>query len=77
MSAEIETVGMKMAKASDAEWEALCHWFNARERNNKPVPAWRRVVFGYQVLVTNSCDPDKSFLDWKPEISAAIEAYRK
>ena len=31
-----------------------------------------RVVFGYQVLVDNACDPDSDVLEFKPEIAAAM-----
>ena len=59
---------MKQAKASEKEWQALVDWFNKREEKGKEVPDWRRVVFSYEVLVSNTCDPEKDYLDWKPEI---------
>lgn len=34
--------------------------------------AWRRVVFGYKVLVDNACDPDANTLEWRPDIAALI-----
>lgn len=36
---------------------------------------WRRVVGGLDVLINNVCDPDKSYLDYKPEILKAIEMF--
>lgn len=63
---------MKMAKADDKEWESLVAWFNDREAKNKAVPQWRRVVFGFRVLVDNCCDPDKTTLEWKPELAAKL-----
>lgn len=33
----------------------------------------QRVVFGYQILVSN-CDPDESALEWRKDIKAALEA---
>ena len=32
-----------------------------------------RVVFGYQILVDNCCDPNESALEWRPDIKAALE----
>jgi hypothetical protein len=63
-----------MGKASTAEWEALVEWFNRREAAGEYVPLWRRVVFGFDVVVGHACDPDASVLDWKPEIRAAMDA---
>jgi hypothetical protein len=33
---------------------------------------YNRVINGYQVLHDNVCDPDKDYLDWKPEIAAQL-----
>jgi hypothetical protein len=35
---------------------------------------FRRVLFGYETLVDNACDPELDYLEWKPEIKAAIAA---
>ena len=35
---------------------------------------WNRVIWGYQVLHDNVCDPEKDYLDWKPELQAVIDA---
>jgi len=35
--------------------------------------SWERLVHGYRVLLDNVCDPNKSYLDWKPEIQAAMD----
>jgi hypothetical protein len=35
---------------------------------------FRRVLFGYETLVENACDPELDYLEWKPEIKAAITA---
>lgn len=43
-------------------------WF---EKNQSSL---NRVVFGFDVLLDNCCDPDKTYLDWKPEIAAALKA---
>lgn len=34
-----------------------------------------RILFGYETLVNNACDTSLSYLDWKPEIKAAMEMY--
>ena len=60
---------MKQAKASEAEWQQLVDWFNGLESSGKvQMVSWRRVVFGYAMLVENCCDPTKDFLEWKPGI---------
>jgi len=30
---------------------------------------WQRLLFGYETLIDNACDPSKSHLAWKPEIA--------
>ncbi len=40
----------------------------------KNAPCLFRVVFGYQVLLDNCCDPDADTLEWKPEIKSMMEA---
>ena len=35
------------------------------DAKNRP-PAFMRVVFGYETLVNNCCDPSSDVLDWKP-----------
>lgn len=62
---------MKLAKASQEEIDALMRWLQDREASkfenakDRP-PAFMRVVFGYETLVNNCCDPDKDYLEWKP-----------
>lgn len=36
-------------------------------------PSWFRVVFGGQTMIDNACDPNLDYLDFKPEIKAAME----
>ena len=36
--------------------------------------AWRRVVFGCDMLIDNCCDPDSDTLEWRPEVAEFIEA---
>jgi hypothetical protein len=38
-------------------------------------PCLLRVVFGYQVLVDNACDPALDHLDFKPELKRACDFY--
>jgi hypothetical protein len=68
---------MKQAKASDQEVETLLRWLQRMDETDLTPPPWARVVFGYQVLKDNVCDPAKDFLDWKPgESPAEIQALR-
>ena len=78
---------MKMAKASKEEWERVMKWVNELEEeikypnmSDKELGAWVRnapclfsVVFGYQVLADNCADPALDYLEFKPEIKAALE----
>jgi hypothetical protein len=81
-----------MAKASKEEWEKVMRWVHDLDEElkyptkddkelgdwlRKTAPNLFRVVFGYQVLVDNACDPNADALEFKPEIVAAMEAYRK
>lgn len=33
---------------------------------------WERIVFGYEVLFENTCDPKKTYLDFKPELKNVL-----
>jgi hypothetical protein len=33
---------------------------------------WRRVVLGADILIDSVCDPDKDYLDYKPELKNAV-----
>ncbi len=37
---------------------------------------FQRILFGYDTLIENACDPSLSYLDWKPEIKEAITAFQ-
>jgi hypothetical protein len=37
-------------------------------------PQLSRIIFGYKVLVDNCADPSLDYLEFKPEIKAAMEA---
>ncbi len=70
------------------EWEAVLRFVQALEEEIKypemtdeqlrefveKAPVMFRVVFGYQVLVDNCCDPAADTLEWKPDIAEAIAA---
>lgn len=81
---------MKMAKADHAEWQKCMDFAgdleqNVRDLDDEQLGRWvkenyvwlGRVLYGYRVLVDNACDPNADTLEWKPEIAAAMEAYRK
>ena len=34
---------------------------------------YERLIFGYETLVDNACDPNVSHLEWKPELKQIIE----
>ncbi len=57
---------MKMAKASQDEMDRALEL-------KRLCPGLMRVVFGFQVLVDNVCDPSSETLDWKPELLALRE----
>lgn len=38
---------------------------------------FQRVLFGYETLVDNACDPSLLYLDWKPEIKEALTVANK
>jgi len=79
---------MKMAKAPRGEWERVMkfaqeleHEIKYREKTNEQLGAWVRkapplfrVIFGYQVLVDNCCDPNEDILEFKPELRAIAES---
>lgn len=50
----------------DVDEETLGRWV----RNAYPEieGIWERILFGYETLVANACDPTLTYLDWKPEI---------
>lgn len=80
---------MTVAKASREEWESVMSFANELDeeikhpsKSDEELGAWVRnapclfrVVFGYQVMVDNACDPTSDTLAFKPEIVAAMEAY--
>jgi hypothetical protein len=82
-----QTTGIRMTKASEEDVEVLTEflqnveekleykdidysWFETAVR--KVEPHWRRVVFGFEMLLANAADPNKTYIDWKPEIEQAL-----
>lgn len=61
---------MKLARASQAEIDTLMKWLQDREGTEDPPPPYMRVVFGYETLVENCCDPIPTTLEFKPELLA-------
>lgn len=73
---------MKLAKASQQEIDTLMTWLQDLESakyedaKHRP-PAFMRVVFGYETLVNNVCDPEKDYLEYKPGYAPAeVDALR-
>ena len=49
-------------------WEYYMHYFRSNISH-----IHMRVIFGYEVLVHNACDPELDYLDYKKEIKEALE----
>lgn len=90
MSEERKEYHVKMAKANPDEVDKLRQFFQALEemiddpdRSAEVIgrwvcdnlPEWERTVIGYTVMFENACDPALSYLEFKPEIKAALETY--
>jgi hypothetical protein len=72
---------MKQAKASVEEAEELLRWLEqldeeARMFRANPPPEFRRVIFGYLLMLEHCADPDQDVLDFKPEIAAAMSSFK-
>lgn len=39
-------------------------------------PAWQRVVYGCDVLISNCCDPALSHLEWRPDVKAFLDSQK-
>jgi hypothetical protein len=61
---------MRMAKASQQDIAELKKYLlKAEQRNAKDFPyGWRRVVWGYDIMVEQCCDPNLDYLAFKPEL---------
>jgi hypothetical protein len=38
--------------------------------------SWQRVLLAGKTAIDNACDPNLDYLDWKPEIKIALEAFQ-
>lgn len=38
---------------------------------------WGKITFGYRTLVDNACDPDLSYLEWRPDIKTFLDSQKK
>ena len=79
---------MKMAKATEEEWDRAMKfalWVSSDEAKElddeefgkqvgERCPHLCRIIYGYKVLVDNCADPNLDYLEFKPEIKAAMEA---
>lgn len=73
---------MKQAKATLEEAEELLRFLenideesSFSSRRNHP-PPFRRVIFGYILLLQHCADPDQDHLEFKPEIAAAMSSFK-
>jgi hypothetical protein len=58
----------------DAAMEKIREEFSRWTRRATVAGSWRRVVWGFQILRDNCCDPAANVLEWNPELKALIEA---
>jgi hypothetical protein len=56
---------------SDKEHHEVGHWLLSTYP--RVDGEWERILFGYETMVENACDPTLSYLDFKPEIKAAMD----
>ena len=81
-----------MAKASRSEWQKAADFVRDIDdmlQYDRPsdeelgrfvkenIPPLFRVVFGYQVLLDNCCDPTEETLEFHPLINDALEHYSR
>lgn len=45
-------------------------WIN---RESGVGSTWQRIVFGYETLVDNACNPDSDFLEWRSDIAEFLD----
>jgi hypothetical protein len=34
---------------------------------------WQKIIYGYETMFENACDPTAETLEWKPEIKAVLK----
>jgi hypothetical protein len=47
--------------------------FSRWTRRATVMASWRRIIWGFRVLLDNCTDPDAACLEWKPELKTLIE----
>lgn len=47
--------------------------FSRFTRRATVMTCWRRVVWGFRILLDNCTDPDADCLEWKPELKQLLE----
>lgn len=58
---------MRIAKASRQDIDELIKYFRGREDRGVKVPCgWLRVIYGYEILAKDVCDPHESHLAYSP-----------
>lgn len=50
--------------------------FVAKTFEQRRIDEYERVLFGYETLFDNACDPNLSYLSFKPEIIEALTAFQ-
>ncbi len=56
---------------SDYTYDSLGEWLEVCYPRIKH--DWNRLLFAYETIYENACDPTVRHLEWKPEIKAALE----
>ena len=65
----LQTLEEKMICEETSD-EDLVHWL--AQAYTEIDGLWERILFGYETLVANACDPSLTYLDYKPEIKQAM-----
>jgi len=65
----LQTLEEKMIYEETSD-EVLVHWL--AQAYPEIDGLWDRILFGYETLVANVCDPSLTYLDYKPEIKQAM-----
>lgn len=54
-----------------SDWTDISDWIITNYPRIKH--DWGRLLFAYETVYENACDPTLQHLEWKPEIKAALE----
>lgn len=82
-----ETTQLRMAKATEEERQALRNFFEEleglldfgdsvqqfveKQMEGTVGGSWQRILWGFETMIENACDPDLDYLEFKPEIREA------